>query len=178
MLRHLPIALLLAGAAAVAQADVYRWVDEHGQPHYSDQWVPGSEVIKTAKVHPGSTTIGEAPPGQKSQAPAGNSAAAAIADTQNTRAVQQDVGKAHDAQCKAAQARYAAAVQSRRVFKEGKDGEREYLSDAEAETYRENARKDVQIACGNVPQFDPNAPIAEPKAVPEPKVNPADATSN
>jgi hypothetical protein len=177
MLRLLPIALLLAGTAAVAQADVYRWVDEHGEPHYSDQWVPGSEVIKTAKAHPGSTTIGQTTPtGQKS--PAGNSAAAAIADTANSRAVEQDVGKAHDAQCKAAQARYSAAVQSRRVFKEGKDGEREYLSDAEAESYRENARKDVQVACGSVREFDPNAPIPEPKAVPEPKVNPADATSN
>jgi len=174
MLRLIPIALLLAGTAAVAQADVYRWVDDHGQPHFSDQWVPGSVVVKTAKAHPGSTTMGE-PSAPKAAAP---SAANQIADSANTRAVQQDVGKARDAQCKAAKDRYALAIQSRRVFKEGKSGEREYLSDAEADVYRENARKDVQGACGSTPEFDPNAPIPEPKPVAEPKVNPAEATSN
>ena len=53
MLRLVSIAaLIVAGAITTAQADVYRWVDEHGQPHYSDQWVPGSEIIKTGKSHP------------------------------------------------------------------------------------------------------------------------------
>jgi len=178
MLRHLPIAVLLAGTTLVAQADVYRWVDDHGQPHYSDQWVPGSVVVKTAKTHPGSATMGEALPVPKTSSAAGNSAATQIVDSANRSAVQQDVGKARDAQCKAAKDRYALAIQSRRVFKEGKDGGREYLSDAEADAYRETARKDVQSACGSTPQFDPNAPIAEPKAIPEPKVNPADATSS
>ncbi|MBV8803924.1 MAG: DUF4124 domain-containing protein, partial [Sinobacteraceae bacterium] len=32
--------LLFAGAVSVANADVFRWVDEHGGVHYSDQWVP------------------------------------------------------------------------------------------------------------------------------------------
>ena len=177
MLRLLPIAVLLAGTTVIAQADVYRWVDDHGQPHYSDQWVPGSVVVKTAKTHPGSATMGDALP-KGAPAAANTSAAAQIADSANARAVQQDVGKARDAQCKAAQDRYALAIQSRRVFKEGKDGSREYLTDAEADAYRDNARKDVQSACGSTPQFDPNAPIAEPKPTPEPKVNPADATSS
>jgi hypothetical protein len=176
MLRLLPIAVLLAGTTVVAQADVYRWVDDHGQPHYSDQWVPGSVVVKTAKTHPGSTTMGEALP-KAPPAAANNTAAAQIADSANSRAVQQDVGKARDAQCKAARDRYALAIQSRRVFKESKDGQKEYLSDAEADAYRNNARRDVESACGSTPQFDPNAPIPEPKAIPEPKVNPADATS-
>src|SRR6516162_4553821 len=119
MLRRLSIsALIITGAFTVAQADVYRWVDDHGQPHYSDQWVPGSEVIKTAKAHPGSTTMGETQ--TKRAAPAANSAAGQIADSANSRAVQQDVGKARDAQCKVAKDRYALAIQSRRVFKESK----------------------------------------------------------
>ena len=57
MSRLLPItALLLAGALTSARADVYRWIDEHGEPHYSDQWVPGSVVIKTIKPHPSTFT--------------------------------------------------------------------------------------------------------------------------
>ena len=55
MSRFLPLLLLLLAWGA-ARADVYRWVDEHGEPHYSDQWVPGSQVIKTNKARPGSET--------------------------------------------------------------------------------------------------------------------------
>ena len=48
---------------------------------------------------------------------------------------------------------------------------------ADADAYREVARKDVLDRCGKVPTFDVNAPIPEPKPIPDPKVNPADATS-
>ena len=55
--------------------------------------------------------------------------------------------------------------------------ERSYLSDADADAYREQLRKQVQEYCGSVPQFDPNAPIPAPQPIAEPKVNPAAATS-
>ena len=56
MLRRLSVsALIIAGAFTLARADVYRWVDDRGQPHYSDQWMPGSEVIKTSKTRPPGT---------------------------------------------------------------------------------------------------------------------------
>ncbi|HEX8810222.1 MAG TPA: hypothetical protein VF760_14645, partial [Xanthobacteraceae bacterium] len=84
--------------------------------------------------------------------------------------------------CKQSKDSYMRAITSRRVYKEGTEGERSYLSDADADAYREQLRKQVQDYCGSVPQFDPNAPIPqpqpiEPKPIPEPKVNPAAATS-
>ena len=103
----------------------------------------GSEVIKTAKAHPGSSTS-DAHPGQKSQAPAGNSAAAAIADTANRVPCSRTSPRRATRSARRRRDRYTQAIQSRRVYKEGKDGEREYLSDAEADAYRQNARKDVQ----------------------------------
>ena len=46
MLRRLAIStLVIAGICGVAHADVYRWVDAKGEAHYSDRWVPGSELI-------------------------------------------------------------------------------------------------------------------------------------
>ena len=61
MLRRISFtALILAGAFTLARADVYRWIDEHGQAHYSDQWVPGSEVIRTGKAHPAGAEAAEA----------------------------------------------------------------------------------------------------------------------
>src|SRR5207237_8350813 len=105
-----------------------------------------------------------------------------LSDKTNERAVQHDVAKALEVLSKNAKEHYMRAIQSRRVFKEDKNGEREYLSDAAADAYREQARKDVQDRCGSVPEYAPDQPIPEPqpiepKPIPEPKVNPAQATS-
>jgi hypothetical protein len=158
MLRSLTIStFLLVGAVSVAQAaDVFRWVDEHGGVHYSDQWVPGSEVIKSGKPRPASTgtdTAKHAPDAQKPAAGLTSSSS-----QQNAQAVKQDVAKIREQQCKDAKERYEKAVQARRIFKQT-DGDkstdadrpedRQYLSDAEADAYRVKARQDVQDLCGN-----------------------------
>jgi hypothetical protein len=183
MLRSVSLtALILTGALTLARADVYRWVDEHGQAHYSDQWMPGSEVIRTSKAHPLGAEVAAQAAEQKRLTGGGNRASAQVSDQENARAVQQDMTRTRDAQCKAARDRYLQAIESRRVYKEDKNGERTYLSDADADAYREMARKAVQDRCGSVPEVNPNAPIPEPqpiepKPIPEPKVNPAAATS-
>ncbi|HET9330229.1 MAG TPA: DUF4124 domain-containing protein [Steroidobacteraceae bacterium] len=173
MLRRVPVIALMLAGCTLAQADVFRWVDDHGVPHYSDQWVPGSEVIKTGKVRPDSATMS---PGA-SRAAQASKVSAQLADENNARAVQQDVAKTREAQCKKAQAAYTDSVTHRRVYKSDATGQRNYMSDAELDGYREQTRKNVLELCGSVPVIDPNAPIPEPQPVPEPKVNPADATS-
>ena len=175
MSRLLPItALLLAGVLTSARADVYRWIDEHGVPHYSDQWVPGSVVIKTIKPHP--STFTSTARATEHRSLASSSDGTEFSDQANARAVQQDLAKTREVQCKAARDRYMKAIQSRRIVKQNKDGEREVLSDEAADAFREQARKDVQDHCGSVPAFTPE-PIPEPRPIPEPKVNPAEATS-
>ena len=183
MLRRLSVsALVIAGAFTLARADVYRWVDEHGQAHYSDQWMPGSEVIKTSKAHPAGTDSLARTGDQKSLS-ASNTRVSTQPDQQdNARAVQQDVTSRHAMLCKQSKDNYMRAITSRRVYHEGAGGERNYLSDADADAYREQLRKQVQEYCGSVPQFDPNAPIpppqpVEPKPTPAPAVTPAAATS-
>jgi len=182
MLRRLSLsALIIAGAFTLARADVYRWVDDHGQPHYSDQWMPGSEIIKTSKAHPPGSDSSRAAD-QKNLTASNTKVSAQLGEQDNARAVQQDLASRHAVLCKQSKDSYMRAITSRRVYKEGAEGERTYLSDADADAYREQLRKQVQDYCGSVPQFDPNAPVAaphpvEPKPIPEPKVNPAAATS-
>lgn len=174
MLRLVSLAaLVLAGACTLARADVFRWVDSDGIVHYSDEWVPGSVVIKTVKPHPESSAAASG----ASTASVSNRVSQQVSDQENARAMQQDVARVRDTQCNFARQRYMKAIESRRVYKEGKDGERDYMSDAEADAYREQARKDVQAACGSVPEWKPDQAIPEPKPIPEPKVNPALATS-
>jgi hypothetical protein len=52
MSRLVPLAaIVLLGTLSVARADVYRWIDDKGVPHYSDQWVPGTPAISLCKAH-------------------------------------------------------------------------------------------------------------------------------
>ena len=154
MLRTLAISsLLFAGGVSVAHADVFRWVDEHDGVHYSDQWVPGSQLIKSTKPHPASTSS-ETPRPQK--VTNDHPAASQSQSTQTAeKAVKQDMAKVREQQCKDAKERYDKAIEARRIYKpaggdKAKDGneERQYLSDEEADAYRVQARQDMQDVCG------------------------------
>jgi len=151
MFRTLSLALLLTGAALVAPAaDVYRYVDAQGGIHYTDTWVPGSTLIKMDHR----ATSGGAPPAttrtaqsQQATAPA-NKVAADLARQADERAVHADVAQAREDDCTKAKDSYDKAVRSRRIIKTDKEGQREYLSEADADAYRLQLRQDVQSACG------------------------------
>jgi Domain of unknown function (DUF4124) len=162
MLRPLALTtLLVAGFCGLAQADVYRWVDEHGEPHYSDRWVPGSQLIKTSKPHaytPDSTPDPNTPPASSSpqnKAPSANAnqSAATKQQQQAAEAVKQDVAKVKEAQCKQAKERYQKAIEARRIYKPPKEGDtdRAFMTDEETDAYRVQARNDVTLACGSPP---------------------------
>ncbi|MBV8804418.1 MAG: DUF4124 domain-containing protein [Sinobacteraceae bacterium] len=152
--------LLFAGAVSVANADVFRWVDDHGGVHYSDQWVPGSEVIKSSKPHPTSSSV-TADTSHRTVATPSSSSSSSISNDQNTKAVKQDVAKAREQQCKDAKDRYGKAIQARRIYKakqgdtpkdDDRPADREYMSDQEADAYRAQVRQEVQDYCGSVPK--------------------------
>lgn len=182
MSRLVPLtALMFAGALTVAHADVYRWVDAQGVPHYSDEWVPGSVVVKTtSKARPDS-----------SYAPSSSSSSLSaqsdrihqqLTEEDNNRSVQQDEAKAKAIQCEKAKARYTKSIEARRVYKQDANGDVTYLSEEEAEAYRQQSRQAVQDLCGSVPEWKPDQPIPEPQPInpqpiPEPKVVPQEATS-
>jgi hypothetical protein len=158
MLRTLAISsLLFAGGISVASADVFRWVDEHGGVHYSDQWVPGSEVIKSTRPHPASTNSESPRPTPVTQKTASDHPAGQSTETAE-KVVKQDVAKIREQQCKDAKERYDKAIVARRIYKptegdKSKDtdrpDDRQYLSDEEADAYRVKAQQDVQALCGS-----------------------------
>jgi hypothetical protein len=158
MLRILAISsLVFVGGVSVANADVFRWVDDHGGVHYSDQWVPGSEVIKSSHPHPASTTSDSPRPASPTQKTASDPAAGQTTPAAE-KAVKQDMAKIREQQCKEAKDRYDKAIEARRIYKrsegdkskaEDRPADREYLSDADADAYRVKARQEMQDLCGN-----------------------------
>jgi hypothetical protein len=147
MFRILAIAAILFGITAAARADVWRLTDPEGHVQYSDRWVPGSVLIKTDKANPGLGTDPNAADQQKLAA-----SNAAIADQQQRaqaeQTVKNDVAKQKDEQCKKDSAEYEKAIQSRRLYKQDKDGQRIYASDAEADAYRLQLFNQRKASCG------------------------------
>ena len=73
----------------------------------------------------------------------------AAAQAQLKDAVANDVANTREQQCKQARERYDNYLRSRRLFKEGPDKERVYLSDAEIDTARVNAKRELDEFCAD-----------------------------
>jgi hypothetical protein len=148
MNRILAIAGALLGLVSVAQADVWRWTDPNGTIHYSDNWVPGSTLVKTGAKSEFSET---SPPA--SNAPSSNSASPSTPDPaeaqRNQRTVEEDVAKAKADQCKKATEAYEQSIRNRRIYTQKQGGEREYLNDADADALRLRLLTARKQACGS-----------------------------
>jgi hypothetical protein len=143
-------ALIMSLAIAAAQADVYRSVDAQGQVHYSDTPTPGSVLVHVQRGG-GGLAQSSAPPAAAPQtlAKANAQVQDTLAKQATEQAVQQDLEHTRADQCTKAKSDYDAAIAARRIYKTGADGEREYLSDEEAEQQRVNLHQAMQTACGS-----------------------------
>ena len=81
-----------------------------------------------------------------------SAAAARLQEEATARAVQQDVAKKQNEQCKQATERYEKSVEARRLYKTGPNGERTYLTEAELAVARVEARNTRDAACGSAPR--------------------------
>jgi Skp family chaperone for outer membrane proteins len=135
---------LALGFGLSAAADVWKYVDPQGQVQYSDRWVPGSELIKGERNHPSNTPSDES----KKLKDASGQISDQLTQQATQRAVQKDVTAARSEQCKQARDHYQKTIEARRIFRTGKDGEREYLTDDEADQERLRSRTDMEQVCG------------------------------
>lgn len=148
---------LLIGAMAPAAADVYKWADGQGHVHYSDLPPPGDAKLLSVEPGAGTRHVERAAPPAAAPAPASPTPAPLPPSTPQERArlkqsVDTDVASTRATQCKAAQEHYQSYVSSRRIFREGANKERVYLSDAEADAERINARREVEELCAEAPR--------------------------
>lgn len=120
----------------------------------SDRPSPGATFVgSTNSSIPSSSEPAAAPPasnGYSNAAPPTDAAAnARLSQDASRLAVQKDVAATRAEQCKQAKEKYQQSVEARRVYRVNKAGEREYLSDTEADQARLNARLEMERSCGN-----------------------------
>jgi hypothetical protein len=134
---------LVAGAAG--QGDIYRWKDSGGTWHYSDQPQEGAELVRgVPKPTPTPPPIVAKPAGTPAATGAASSAAG---NAQVVEAVKQDVAAAKVERCKKAEEMYAQSVQARRMYKLDAQGNKTFLTDAELDEARVNAKIQRDNSC-------------------------------
>ncbi len=143
------LTLLIATLSSASAADIY--CNNQGRD-CSDKPSPGAVLVHISNSNFGSNTLTAPASANERLAanrPADNgSANARLTQDNRAQAVQKDVSTARATQCKDAQTKYQKSVEARRVYRMGKDGEREYLSDTEADQMRLNARLEMEQSCG------------------------------
>jgi len=140
--------VVLLGAIGAAHADtVYEWTDAKGQVHYTDQWVPGAKLIRAGATRRPKADS-SATQGIQNES---NAASNGLKQQAEADAVHQDEAKARAERCSQEKAEYARLIQSRRIYTTDKSGERQYLSDSDADAARLRARQAMDADCGSTP---------------------------
>ncbi|HLQ12823.1 MAG TPA: hypothetical protein VK130_06205 [Steroidobacteraceae bacterium] len=134
----------LAGIGAAGAGDIF--CNNQGRD-CSDRWSPGATLIRTSSAPQPQSAVPA--PSSNSTMPMDAGANARLSLDASRTAVQKDVGTARAEQCKQAREKYQKSVEARRVYRLNAAGEREYLTDAEADQARLNARLEVERSCGN-----------------------------
>ncbi len=146
MIRYLPLALCLL--ALPAAADLYKWTDENGELHYSDQ-PPPSTVKNTDTIkHVRPTPAGAAAPKsvheqemefRKRRLQAAEAEAKAQKDAQVAEEKKQN--------CQRATQQVVAFERGGRVTRYGPNGEQIFMTDAEIAQELIQARKTADSWC-------------------------------
>jgi hypothetical protein len=144
--------LMIAGAvltSAIAHADVYRFVDAHGNVLYTDK--PSTLPAERLNVQSRKTDTVEAQARQQaelSRMQAANEATSKNAQQQADKKAASELTEKDKAErCVKARERYDKYMNSQRLYETGANGERRYLTDAELTSARNSAKASMDELC-------------------------------
>ena len=139
----LSVAFLALIAGSASAGDIY--CQKQGKD-CSDRPSPGAEYIRAQVRKPDAPADNPAPAKPATAASTAPSPSTAAAARQT---VQKDMDQARAEECKKARDTYQQSLTARRIYRTNKDGEREYLSDTEADQLRMNAKLNMDQSCGS-----------------------------
>jgi len=153
MMRYLPLALVLF--ILPAWGGLYKWTDENGKVHYSDQPPPGdakqSQTMKesksaaTAPSAAGAKPAAAKTPAEQEMEFRKRRLEAAEAEAKGKK--EADAAEEKKRNCERANAQVASLQRGGRMTRPGPNGEQIYMSDAEIAKELVNARKVADSWC-------------------------------
>jgi len=149
MHRAIAIAILIWLPLSAAVADVFRSVDAQGHVQYSDTPTPGSQLVRMNNLRTPTPSLASTAASAKSTTTVqnGDQVHQQLEKEAAARDVQNQVAQTRADQCKKATDIYNQSVQARRIYTTGADGERQFLSDDEADKARVAHKIEMDEAC-------------------------------
>ena len=151
MHRAIAIAILIWLPLSAALADVFRSVDAQGHVQYSDTPTPGAQLVRMDNLRTPTPSLSSPPASATAKPPtaaqSGDQVHQQLEQEATARAVASEVAQTRAEQCKKATDIYNQSVQARRIYTTGADGERQFLSDDEAEKARVAHKLEMDEAC-------------------------------
>jgi hypothetical protein len=149
MHRAIAIAILVGLPLSAALADVFRSVDAQGHVQYSDTPTPGAQLVRMDNRRTPTPSLSSPSTSTKSSTAvqSGDQIHQQIEQEATARSVQNEVAQTRAEQCKKATDIYNQSVQARRIYTTGPDGERQFLSDDDAEKSRVAHKVEMDEAC-------------------------------
>jgi hypothetical protein len=139
--------LTLLASATFAADEVYRWKDAGGIWHYSDQPRPGAEKVR-GNLAPSTASTAPAAPAPAAAPPPATFSDPLPVSKEVAQQVRQESADAKAEQCKTNTATYNKLVQAPRIYKTDANGNRVYMTEAEMDAARLQARAAKDLTCG------------------------------
>jgi Domain of unknown function (DUF4124) len=158
-MRHSTSLAVIAGVLSCAvlwnvahAGDVYKYVDERGNTLYTDRPMPGAVKVSSGNVRPpevAERSYAAQQAARNQQLAGSNQRIAQSNDDQRVAAnVAKDLEASRLERCKQARDSYNKAINSQRLYRLDKDGNRVYMNDAELSQARIDSAKAVESICG------------------------------
>lgn len=136
-------------AGTSSASEIYRWTDEDGNVHYTDKPMgePSERLDIESRPTDPSVVAAELQARLDIQAKSAESAAVADAATKSQEEKRAEREERQE-KCAMYQERLTRFVQNRRIYREGVDGERDYLDEDQMAQVRADAQAKVEEYCG------------------------------
>ena len=142
-------------ATSAFAAEIYKYTDEDGNVHYGDRpsGEPTEETVYVASKRTDNATVQRqfderyAPKPEAEPAQQAAAAPEAEAEEKLTRAEKIAARQEREQNCQKNRDRMATLLNSRRLYRENEDGEREYLDDAARQEARDKVQELIEQYC-------------------------------
>lgn len=150
MLVGLALATVTLGGGAMAEG-IYKWTDENGNVHYEDRpsGAEAEELVAIAYRRTDSGAVQNRVDSRLENQASRQEAKAAAAEEAKAAEAQAAEAANRQKKCDANRARLETYVQSRRLYREGDDGERTYLDEKQVQEARQRLEELISENCSS-----------------------------
>lgn len=142
------IAALLFSGATVA-GEIYKWTDEEGNAHYEDRPIASANIERLNIVSRNTDNSAiQARQREEREAKATARQVASEAPKEMSKRELRAAQEKRQEQCRSYRDRQERFSNSQRLYKEGADGEREYLDEAQTIEARNRVQQQINEYCG------------------------------